>query len=368
MKSQRIEHVYAILETAGLDALALNASPNMTYLTGLSFHLSERPAVLILKPGAVPVMILPDFEKGRLESLSSPVEKFTYDENPDNWQKSFTDAMNHLGLNKKKIGVVPTHMRVLELDFLQNAAPEALIKSAGPFIASLRMQKEEEEISYMKKAVKIAQGAFLETLKVVKIGMTEKELAAELVSQLLSHGTDAHLPFMPIVASGPNGANPHAEPSDRKLSAGDLVVVDWGASHNGYFSDITRTLAIGKIDAESEKIARITIEANHAGKLAAKAGAAAGSVDAAARQVITKAGYGEYFTTRTGHGLGIEVHEYPNMIPNSEFILQPGNVFTVEPGIYLSGKAGVRIEDDVVAREDGFESLTDLERELFIID
>ena len=230
------------------------------------------------------------------------------------------------------------------------------------------MQKDEEEIGYMKKAVKIAQDAFLQTLKTVKPGMTEKELAAELVLQLLNLGTEPALPFMPIVASGPNGANPHAEPSDRRLTQGDLVVIDWGATYKGYFSDITRTLAIGKIDAESEKIARITIEANHAGKLAAKAGAAAGSVDAAARQVITNAGFGEYFTTRTGHGLGIEVHEQPNMISGSSYILQPGNTFTVEPGIYLTGKAGVRIEDDVVAREEGCESLTDLDRELYYID
>jgi Xaa-Pro dipeptidase len=226
------------------------------------------------------------------------------------------------------------------------------------------MYKDQSEISTMRKAVDIAQQALSATLPKVKIGLTERELAAELTLQLFQAGCDPQVPFAPIVSSGPNAANPHATPTDRKLSSGDLLVIDWGASYQGYLSDITRTFAIGVLEPEYAQICRVVLEANTAGRKAARPGIAAEAVDQAARAVIQSAGYGMYFTHRTGHGLGMEGHEDPYIRAGNLALLESGMTFTVEPGIYLPGRNGVRIEDDVVITPTGAECLTSFPREV----
>jgi Xaa-Pro dipeptidase len=184
------------------------------------------------------------------------------------------------------------------------------------------------------------------------------------VSQLLHHGSDPHLPFFPIVAFGPNTANPHAVPTDRELKIGDLVLIDWGANWGGYFSDITRTFAMGDVNPELEQIANFVLKANEAGRSKIRDGVSAKSVDQATREIIINAGYGDYFIHRTGHGLGRETHEEPYISQYEETILEPGMTFTIEPGIYLPNRGGVRIEDDIVVTKDGCISLTKLPREL----
>jgi len=192
--------------------------------------------------------------------------------------------------------------------------------------------------------------------------MTEKELSNELVMQLLTHGSEPEMPFSPIVSGGPNSANPHASPGERKLQRGDLLVVDWGAAFEGYISDLTRTFAVGDVDDECVKIHKIVQEANAAGRAAAGPGVPCANVDQAARGVIEKSGYGNYFTHRTGHGIGMEGHEEPYMRGDNMQILEAGMTFTVEPGIYLPNRNGVRIEDNVVVTESGAESLSDMPR------
>jgi Xaa-Pro dipeptidase len=216
----------------------------------------------------------------------------------------------------------------------------------------------------MRQAVNIAEKAFAATQKSMKVGMTESELASELVIQLLKHGSDAELPVTPIVSGGPNSANPHASPTDRKLQSGDMLVIDWGAAYHGYISDLTRTLGVGEIDPEFVKIHKIVQDANAAGRAAARSGAACAEVDKATREVIEKSGYGKFFTHRTGHGIGMEVHEDPYIRGDNMQKLEPGMAFTVEPGIYLPGRNGVRIEDNIVITEKGAELLSDLPREL----
>ncbi len=219
----------------------------------------------------------------------------------------------------------------------------------------------------MRRAVKIAQDALEATLPLIKIGMTERELSSELVVQLLKHGSDPALPFSPIVSGGPNGANPHASPTDRKLQAGDLLVVDWGAAYHGYISDLTRTFAVGEVDAECQKIHKIVQEANAAGRAAGKPGVPCANVDIATRDVIERSGYGKYFTHRTGHGIGMEGHEDPYMRGDNMQLLEPGMAYTVEPGIYLPDRNGVRIEDNVVITETGAECLSDMPREIRVV-
>jgi len=355
------------LSKAGLDALALNAGKSQLYFTGLQFHLMERPTLSIFAPGQAPVLVLPELEQGKLSNLGYEVQAFTYGEDPNQWGEAFEAAGAALGLGKARIGVEPTVLRVLELRYLEAALPEAAFVDGSAAITALRGRKDAAEVAAMQRAAQIAEEALLATLPKVRVGVTEKELAAELVGQLLSKGSDPELPFQPIVAAGPNSANPHAGYSERALQAGDLLLFDWGAAVDGYYSDITRTFAIGEIDEELKRIYSIVELANQAGRAAVKPGAAPEAVDAAARDVIEDSGYGALFFHRTGHGLGMEAHEAPYIRAGNRELLEVGNAFTVEPGIYLEGRGGVRIEDDVVVTEDGQLCLTQLPRGLQLL-
>jgi len=255
---------------------------------------------------------------------------------------------------------------VLELRLLEAAAPRANFVSAEAPLASLRIHKDETEIAAMRKAVAVAQAALLATLPVIQVGMTERQLAAELSLQLLRHGSDPELPFSPIVASGPNSANPHAFPTDRSLSPGDILILDWGASVGGYFSDLTRTFSLGEPDTELVRAGQVVAQANTAARALAAPGVTAEQVDHAARSAIERAGFGEYFIHRTGHGLGLEGHEEPYIRAGNPLPLAPGMTFTIEPGIYLPGRGGVRIEDDIVITPNGSECLSDLPRDLIL--
>ena len=353
-----------LLTNDSLDALILNPGPSLVYLTGLHFHLSERPVVVIFQPGSNPLIILPALELEKLKSLPFDIQAFPYGEDPSTWDSIFHKAASTANLAGKRLGVEPRQLRFLEFQLLLEAAPEAKFISAEQSLANLRMYKDESELACMRIAVAIAQKALEATLVQVKFGITELELAAELTMQLFRAGCDPELPFSPIVSAGPNSANPHAVPSKRKLQPGDLLVIDWGASHQGYLSDMTRTFAIGTIDSELEKIGQIVLKANEAGRNAAKPGVPMGLVDQAARHVIESAGYGQFFTHRTGHGLGMEAHEMPYIRADNQQLLEPGMTFTIEPGIYLPGRNGVRIEDDVVITTTGIECLTNLPREV----
>jgi Xaa-Pro dipeptidase len=355
------------LAEVGLDAMALNSGPSLVYLTGLHFHLSERPVVALFIPGKTPFLVAPELEIAKTRGLPFEMQVYSYSEDLDTWPVAFGEAAQAAGIGNQQVGVEPGRLRVLELRFLEAAAPGARWVSAETSLAALRMRKDAGEIAAMRTAADIAQRALQATLPQLKMGMSEHELAAELTLHLLRTGSDPELPFAPIVSSGPNGANPHATPSNRRLSSGDLLVIDWGASYEGYFSDLTRTFAIGKVDPELEHIARVVLQANAAGRAAGRPGLPCGDVDRAARSVIEQAGYGQFFFHRTGHGLGMESHEEPYMRSGNPLLLEAGMTYTVEPGIYLPARNGVRIEDDVVVTADGSESLSDLPRELITI-
>ena len=292
---------------------------------------------------------------------------FAYGENPSEWDSVFRKAVQSLALDGKKIGVEPHQLRLLEFQYVHVGAPEADFPDASEALASLRLRKDQNEVEAMKRAVKVAQDALEATIPLIKIGMTEKEIASELTMQMLKHGSESELPFPPIVSAGPNSANPHASPSDRKLQRGDLLVVDWGATVDGYISDLTRMFAVGEVEPEFKKMAEIVLKANEAGRAAGRPGVPCANVDKAARAVIEQAGYGKYFTHRTGHGIGMEGHEEPYMRGDNMQMLYPGMAYTVEPGIYLLERGGVRIEDNVVVTKDGVEILSDMPRELRMV-
>lgn len=367
MTKSRFDKLNASLRTSGLDSVILNPGPTLKYLSGLDFHIMERPVVLLFAKDQDPAIVLPELELQKVASLPYKLHVFAYPENPSEWEAAFRQAVKTLGLDGKRIGVEPRQLRLLEYGYVKNAAPEAEYPDASDVLSNLRLKKDRAEVEAMRKAVKIAQAALKATIPLIKIGMTEKELSSELVVQLLRHGSEPEMPFAPIVSGGPNAANPHASPSERKLQGGDMLVVDWGAAYDGYISDLTRTFAVGEVDEEYLKIHKIVQESNAAGRAAGKPGVPCANVDIAARDVIEKSGYGKYFTHRTGHGIGMEGHEEPYMRGDNMQLLEPGMAFTVEPGIYLPGRNGVRIEDNVVVTGTGADVLSDMPREIRVV-
>jgi Xaa-Pro dipeptidase len=367
MIAARLERLKGYMDEKGFFAVAVNAGPSLTYLTGLHFHLMERPVVIVFTQDDDLTIILPELEQAKLDHLPFPAKVFAYGESPSEWTNTFSDALAKLNLSGRKVGVEPGQLRLLEYDYLRLACSDAEFVDGSQIIAALRSTKDTKEVTCMRKAVVIAETALEATLPMVKIGVAEKDIAGELFMQLIRHGSDTSLPFSPIVSGGPNGANPHAQPSARRLAAGDLLVIDWGAAFGGYMSDITRTFAVGDIDAESEKIHNIVQQANAAGRAAGRSGISCGAVDRATRKVIEEAGYGQFFTHRTGHGIGMECHEEPYMRGDNEQLLEVGMTYTVEPGIYLAGRNGVRIEDDVLVTADGAESLSTMSRDIRVV-
>lgn len=368
MNSTRLSRLEEQMKNNSIEVLALNPGSSLVYLTGLRFHLMERPYVLLHRIGHKPALIFAELEKLKAEQSTIPLQHFTYNDNPESWQAAFNQAVHALKLDSLPIGIESNHMRFLEIGYLRDAAPKSPIVAADKALAELRISKDFEEKHNIQIAVNFAQKALLNTLHVIKPGKTELEIASELTVQLLRAGSDSELPFQPIVSSGPNSANPHAVPTDRKLQLGDMLVIDWGAAHLGYISDLTRTFAIGKVDPEFAKIAETVRLANLASQAEVKPGVTAGSVDIAARKVIEQAGYGQFFTHRTGHGIGMESHEAPYIFKENELFLQPGMTFTIEPGIYIPGRGGVRIEDNVIVTESGVETFSSLPRELKVLE
>ena len=370
MTDSRFDRLNASLQTSDLDAVILNPGPTLTYLSDLHFHLMERPVVLLFAKGQDPAIVLPELELQKVASLPYKIQVFSYPENPSEWDAAFRKAVQALGLTQsggKRIGVEPRQLRLLEFRHVKAGAPEADYPDASEVLSGLRLRKDQAEVEAMRRAVKIAEAALEATIPLIKIGMSERELSSELVVQLLKHGSQPEMPFSPIVSAGPNSANPHASPTERKLQAGDLLVVDWGAAYEGYVSDLTRTFAVGEVDDEYKKIHKIVQEANAAGRAAARPGVPCANVDKAARAVIEKAAYGAYFTHRTGHGIGMEGHEEPYMRGDNMQLLEPGMAFTVEPGIYLPGRKGVRIEDNVVITETSADVLSEMPREIRVV-
>ncbi len=367
MYKQRYRTFIDLLDGEDLDALILMPGSNLQYLTGLSFHLMERPIVMLNIPDKKPILIVPNLEREKAEGSALSLEIFTYDEDHASRELAFNQAFAQLGDGPKRFGVEPFVMRFHELSLLQKLGPDWDFISAGTLLDEIRVKKNEAEVELMRQAVSIAEEAMRETIPLIRTGMSEAELASELMMQLIRAGSEPKLPFDPVVASGPNSALPHATPSHRTLGPGDLLIIDWGARVGGYISDLTRTFAVEQLEPDLETIHLIVQQANDAGRDAVKPGATCGSVDQEARQVIESAGYGEYFIHRTGHGIGLEVHEAPYIVGDSQSQLETGMTFTVEPGIYLPGRGGVRIEDNIVVTEIGGESMSSFDRALTIV-
>ncbi|HNS51950.1 MAG TPA: Xaa-Pro peptidase family protein [Anaerolineae bacterium] len=368
MNEARIQALQRLMSANGVECVALVPGANLRYFSGLSMHLSERPSVAFVPQEGRPALLLPVLEAPAARALlGDGVSLFTY-RDEEGHDGAFAEVAEVLGLPGKKIGIEFLAMRALELRRIEQAAPGCRLLAVEPWLPQLRMPKDPGELEQMRRAARIAEAALERLLAAGSIapGRTERQVAADLQMALLAEGSQA-VGFAPIVVAGPNSAQPHAGPSGRAMEPGDLVVIDWGAVHEGYQSDLTRTFVLGQPGADVERIYDVVLAANQAGRMAARPGVPAQEVDRAARRVIALSGFGEYFVHRTGHGLGLETHEPPYMVEGNLEMLRPGMTFTVEPGIYLPGLGGVRIEDDVVITERGSETISGMPRELRIL-
>ncbi|MEN9938396.1 MAG: hypothetical protein RLZZ387_4975 [Chloroflexota bacterium] len=364
--TNRLARLQDTMRARGLDAVAVACGANMFYLAGLDLHTKLRLTLALFPAEGQPALVLPAMEAPRAEAAArAPFKLYPWrDENGP--ADALAEAAADLGLAGRRIGVEHTVMRVFELRALEAAAPGCAVEDATPVLSSLRMVKDAEELVAMRQAVRVIEDALRAALEQARAGITERELADLWEQGIRAAGCTPS--FDTTVASGPNGANPHHASGDRPLQPGDLVVLDGGAYYQGYASDITRTVAVGPVSDEARRVYDLVLAANEAGRAAAQqAGATGESIDAAARAVIDRGGYGPQFLHRTGHGLGIDIHEPPFIVAGSREPLPPGATFTVEPGIYLQGILGVRIEDDVVMTEGGAESLTTFPRDLITL-
>jgi Xaa-Pro dipeptidase len=361
----RLEALQRLQAENGVACVALMPGANLRYFTGLAMHLSERPTVAFVPAEGTPAIVIPELEAPAARTHLAPdIRLFTY-RDEDGHEPAFRQVAGELALDGQTIGVEYLAMRLLEMRRIEQAAAGCQVVATEPWLPRLRARKDETELAHMRHAVAIAERALQRLLdeRAIRPGRTEQQVAADLKIALLQEGGQEEA-FSPIVVAGPNTAAPHAGPSERPLAEGDLVILDWGATYQGYRSDITRTFVLSIPTAEMERIYDAVLAANQAGRLAARAGMPAQEVDRIARRSITLAGYGDHFLHRTGHGLGLETHEPPYMVEGNLDLLEPGMTFTVEPGIYLPGVGGVRIEDDVVITPEGAETLTSLPRQL----
>ena len=279
------------------------------------------------------------------------------------YYKRINDAIADFGVSV--LGYEEAYLTVAEwMGYEKNL--HAQLKPMNSKIYNLRGVKEDWELALMRKAQEITDASFTELLTKIKPGMTEKQLQAELIYCQLKNGADG-LAFDPIVVSGPNTSVPHGVAGDRVIREGDFITMDFGAAYKGYCSDMTRTVAVGYATEEMKKVYETVLKAQKAALAATKSGMKGKEIDGIALDGITEAGYGEYFGHGYGHGLGLEVHEAPGCGAASEAVLVPGNVCSAEPGIYIPGKFGVRIEDVVIFTEDGCENITGSPKNLIIL-
>jgi Xaa-Pro dipeptidase len=362
--TERIDTLSATLKESGLAAIAVVPGANLRYLAGLDMHMNERLTIAFFPAQGQPAMVLPALEAPRAQAQAlTPIRFYTWDDAAGPYE-ALRRCVADLGLDGQRVGVEYTAMRVLELRGIEQAA-EVQAEDATPILSSLRMVKDAGELAAMRAAVQVVETALRAAVAQIRAGMTERELAEIWEREMRQAGGAPS--FTSIVASGPNAANPHHSNGDRAFQPGDLIVMDGGALCDGYASDITRTIALGEPSAEARRIYDLVLAANAAGRAACRPGATGGAIDQAARAQIEAGGYGPQFLHRTGHGLGLEIHEPPYIVAGSDEPLAPGATFTIEPGIYVAGLCGVRIEDDVVITADGAESLTTFERELIIV-
>ncbi|ASS98889.1 Xaa-Pro dipeptidase [Geobacillus thermocatenulatus] len=352
---EKMERLRALLEEQHLDGLLVTNGYNRRYLTGFT---GTAGAVLVSRQGAV---LVTDFRY--VEQASRQAQGFEVVQHSGPIIEEIANQVKRLGI--KRLGFEQEHVTYAAYKSYEEAIRAELVPTSW-LVEKLRLIKSEAEIKILKEAAEIADAAFSHILSFIRPGVKEIEVANELEFFMRKQGASSSS-FDTIVASGYRSALPHGVASEKTIERGELVTLDFGAYYKGYCSDMTRTVAVGDISAELRTIYDIVLEAQQRGMNGLKAGMTGKEADALTRDYIREKGYGDYFGHSTGHGIGLEIHEGPTLSFRSDVVLEPGMVVTVEPGIYIPGLGGVRIEDDTVINADGNEALTHSPKELIIL-
>lgn len=364
----KLDPVHAILARTGLDAIAIVPGANFLRIFGKDFHQMERPLVVIVPRTGRPVAVVPNLELGSFKPLGFPGEVFDW-RDEDGYMGAFLKAGAALPQLAKgaRIGVEGQRMRVFDFQALQKALPAASFEDAHAEISTVRLHKTAAEIEALREAIRRSEAALESTVQQVKVGMTEKQVEAILLGELFKAGCDG-LSFDPIVAAGDNAAKPHASArADYAIRAGDALLFDFGGRYKHFNADITRTFFVGHVSDHDRAFYDTVLAANAKGREISRPGLTASDVDDAVCKVLENSQFAAFKRHKTGHGLGLDVHEAPQIMRGNRQKLEPGMIFTIEPGLYREGEAGVRIEDDVVVTDSGIESLTTFPRDLRVI-
>ncbi|MBS7623384.1 aminopeptidase P family protein [Candidatus Bathyarchaeota archaeon] len=361
---ERCARVRVIMDEKSVDALCLTPSADMYYLTGFWTDPAERPILCTLPRAGEPMFMVPRLYEEQVRQRSWIDDVQVWDEETGTVAQ-LRELLQKLKILEGKIAV-PDRLWMSQFRLFQEAAPEADYVFTSEILGRMRMIKSEQEIRCMERAAQLAEAALAATFPLCREYSREYELAAHLEYEMRVKGAEGSA-FETIVASGPNGSIPHHGSGDRKLRDGEFVTFDVGARLNRYCSDITRTVAVGKISPKMERVYNTVWKAYQEAVSAVKPGIASENVDLAARRVIVDSGYGEYFIHRTGHGVGLDIHEPPYIRQRDQTRLEAGMTFSIEPGVYIPGEFGVRIEDVVVVTEEGCRPLTKYPAEMIAV-
>lgn len=360
MFQKRREKLVSRMQQQQIDIAILVPGSNMYYFTGLQLKQSERLTLAVISANNQLFFLVPQVELTKVGN-GGVILSYSDEEGP-------AQAIQQL---KKEFGAL--HTLGVEFDTMHVKEQKAIEKltydnlcDIGDSIRELRMKKDDHEIALMRQAVQIVEESLEATLPTIRAGVSEMEVAAQLEYEMRRRGSEG-TPFGTIVASGYRGALPHGRASTKKIESGELIVIDFGAVYKGYVADMTRTIALGDVSSTLKTIYNIVKQANETAIAAIKPGMTAHDIDDIARKIIRDAGYGDYFTHRLGHGIGLSAHEEPYLMQRNQLVLKPGMAFTVEPGIYVQDVGGVRIEDNLIVTESGYENLMNYSKELIIL-
>ena len=355
----RLRRLQELMGDRGVDFALFSVGPDLPYLTGYQARASERLNMLVVPAQGGPRLHVPELEAPLVHIDNAEVVSWSETEDP-------IDLVADACKGARSLAIGDHTWSVFLVRLLKRLGDVTWVE-ASELMRHIRVVKEPSEIEMLRAAAHAVDRVLARVPAEVRFGgRSEAEVAADLQRMTLEEGHESA--EFAIVGSGPNGASPHHQPGARVIQGGDLVVCDFGGTWGGYHSDVTRTFAVGEPDATALEVHAVVLEANVAGRRAVAPGVPCQEVDRAARKVVDAAGYGEYFIHRTGHGIGVEVHEHPYLVEGNDEMLAPGMTFSIEPGVYLPGRMGVRVEDIVACGETGVDELNRADRGLLVVE
>jgi Xaa-Pro dipeptidase len=364
--NQHLQGLIKWVQDENLDVAYISNPTNISYFSGFFQDPEERVTGLFVFPDKDPFLFTPALSIEEVKRSGWPYDVYGYLDH----EQPFALISEHIrerNANPLRWGIEKDDLPVFRFEAVMQNFPSATFPAdASRFIEMKKLIKTPDEIALLEQAGRDADRAFAAGFAALHTGVTEQAVVAEIEYAMMKSGV-MQMSFDTIVQAGANAANPHGGPELNKIQPGQMVLFDLGTVNKGYISDSTRTVAFGDIDDKQKEIHRVCLEANLAAMDAARPGVTAAELDKIARDIITKAGYGEYFNHRLGHGIGTSTHEFPSIMEGNDLVLQPGMCFSIEPGIYIPGFAGVRIEDCVHITDDGNEPFTHTTKELQII-